>query len=250
MLTKAVIKDIQSLQQKKQRDLAGLFVAEGPKLVFELFESGVFELQHMYVTQELTNPSLSAMADEKRVTIVTPQQLKQLSGLQTPNEMLAVFHQKRNTQPVPTENGVSLLLEDIQDPGNLGTIIRSADWFGVRSIICSPSTVDAFNPKVVQSTMASLARVQILYTELGHWINEHRTIPLVVTSIQGNRIQDVSIPTPCALLIGNESKGVSTALQSLADYTIRIPGSGTAESLNAGVAASICLYQICQGSII
>jgi TrmH family RNA methyltransferase len=249
MLTKAVIKDIQSLQQKKQRDWAGLFVAEGPKLVSELVESGVFELQHLYVAQELTTKELFDNVGEGRVTIVTEQQLKQLSGLQTPNEVVAVFHQKRNSLPAPSLNGVTLLLDDIQDPGNLGTIIRSADWFGVRSIICSPSTVDAFNPKVVQSTMASLARVHITYAELSDWITAQRTIPLVVTSIQGDRMQDVSIPTPCALLIGNESKGVSPALQSLADYTIRISGSGTADSLNAGVATGICLYHICQQAL-
>jgi TrmH family RNA methyltransferase len=249
MLTKAVIKDIQSLQQKKQRDSAGLFVAEGPKLVKELIDSGIFELQHVYVAQEMAGKSLSAIVGDSRVTMVTAQQLGLLSGLQTPNEMVAVFHQKRNSLPAQPSNGVFLLLEDIQDPGNLGTIIRSADWFGVRSIICSPSTVDAFNPKVVQSTMASLARVEILYTELSGWINAHRAIPLVVTSIHGDRIQDVTIPAPCALLIGNESKGVSPALQSLAGCTIRIPGSGTAESLNAGVAAGICLYHICQASV-
>ena len=240
MLTKATIKDIQSLQQKKYRNSTGRFIAEGPKLVLELLASGIYEPECAYVGHGI---DLNQFENYGTATQqVTTQQLAQLSGFQTPNEVVAVFSKVRQ-KPYPSSTNPSILiLDDIQDPGNLGTIIRTADWFGIRTIICSIETADVFNPKVIQSSMASFSRVEVQYTALLDWVDERLEWPLVVTSPLGQPLSKTTIPSPCSLVIGNESRGVSSELMARAKYTLSIPGSGTAESLNAATAAGICMY--------
>jgi TrmH family RNA methyltransferase len=240
MLTKATIKDIQSLQQKKYRNSSGRFVAEGPKLVLELLITGIYEPECIYVVPGIDlNPFEHYGAFIQQVTT---QQLAQLSGFQTPNEVVAVFSKVRQLPYPPPTNPSILILDDIQDPGNLGTIIRTADWFGIRTIVCSTETADVFNPKVIQSSMASFSRVDVLYTALPDWVDNQLAWPLVVTSPLGQPPSQKNIPSPCAFVIGNESRGVSSALMDRAKHILSIPGSGTAESLNAATAAGICMY--------
>jgi TrmH family RNA methyltransferase len=238
MLTKSEVKYIQSLQQKKFRDEQGIFVAEGPKLVKELLDSGHFRCQELFVTEEMTEWTQGLSI---RPRLISSAELERISGLQTPNAMLALF-EKNNPAEVDPAGKITLLLDDIQDPGNLGTIIRTADWFGVRNIVASTSTADCYNSKVVQSTMASLGRVNILYTEPEAWVRQYPDLPVFAASPQGSDIRTIQPPAEGILIIGNESKGIRHALMGQADQLLKIPGKGTAESLNAAVAAGILMF--------
>lgn len=240
MLTKSEIKYIQSLQQKKFRDEHGVFVAEGPKLLQELLLSGCFNCQSLYVVDGAD--ALLASLPVEPIPI-SETELSRISGLQTPNAMLGVFEMKE-AMPVQPEGKITLLLDDIQDPGNLGTIIRTADWFGIENIVASPATADCYNPKVVQSTMASLGRVNLLYADPHEWTSQHPDVPLLAATLHGEDIRLSDPPGEAILMIGNESKGIREILLQRAARMLKIPGSGQAESLNAGVAAGILLYWI------
>jgi TrmH family RNA methyltransferase len=238
MLTKSEVKYIQSLQQKKFRDELGLFVAEGPKLVRELLVSGHFKCQELFLTGEMKELTDPAFPDAR---IISPGEMERISGLQSPNGVLALFQKSASVEFNPAGK-ISLLLDDIQDPGNLGTIIRTADWFGIENIIASPATADCYNPKVVQSTMASLGRVNILYTDTEAWIRQYPHFPVFAASPKGSDIGSLNPPAEGILIIGNESKGIRDSLISRADQLLMIPGKGAAESLNAAVAAGILLF--------
>ncbi len=245
MLSKASVKDIQSLQHKKYRDELGRFVAEGPKVVGELLASDVFPCIALYATEDWFSscPSLLRSRLPDTAQPVTATDLQRISQLSTPNQVLAVFGQRESgPPPEATRGGVTLVLDGIQDPGNLGTIIRSADWFGAGPIICSPDTVDCYNPKVVQSTMASLARVRVHYTHLADWLGLQTGLPVLAATREGTPLSSFSLDAGVILVIGNESKGVSAPLLSRADHRVCITGKGEAESLNAAVACSILLY--------
>jgi TrmH family RNA methyltransferase len=167
MITKSVVKDIQSLAGKKYRDQAGLFLAEGPKLVKELLRDCSHSIKAIYAIEswiqqnQIVNSSI-------QVTLVTPAELERLSQLTTPHEVLAVVS-KFPISPLQIGKGLTLVCCGIQDPGNFGTILRTADWFGVRQLVCSPDTVDVYNPKVVQATMGSIARLAVHYMDLDPW---------------------------------------------------------------------------------
>jgi TrmH family RNA methyltransferase len=176
----------------------------------------------------------------KIILKVDEKELERISFHDSPNQVLAIF-----TKPVFDQNtktkGLILLLEAIQDPGNLGTIIRTADWFGIKQIICSPETVDVFNQKVVQSAMGSLIRVEVIYADLEEYIRLNPGKTVFASSLDGEDLHENIRATDALLLMGNESKGVSPALQSLAAKRIRIPRKGGAESLNVAVATGILL---------
>jgi TrmH family RNA methyltransferase len=167
--------------------------------------------------------------------------LQRISALTTPNQVLAVF--KKPLFPPPEMQGrINLVLDNIQDPGNMGTIIRIADWFGLQNIICSEDSVDAFNSKVVQSTMGSISRVQVLYTPLKSFFRAHPAIPVYVTALNGTAVFGMNRISEGFIIIGNESKGISEELlQELKCERITIPKKGKAESLNAAVATGIVL---------
>lgn len=231
-LSKSQIKWVRSLQQKKNRDAEGVFVAEGQKCVNDLLSA--FELV------------LLATPDN-----ATPTEIEQMSSLRTPQGVIAVFR-----KPIPDTQYLSsdlmLALDGVQDPGNLGTIIRTCDWFGVHDILCSRDTADCYNPKVVQATMGALARVRLHYVDLPEVLTELRQqgIPLYGTLLDGWNIYDTNaIPNKYTgvIIMGNEGKGISEAVRSLITHPLRIPSyppdAPTSESLNVGIATAITLAE-------
>lgn len=245
MLNKATIKDIQSLQHKKFRDESHSFSAEGPKLVQELLKEEAFECVAVYGLVDWIEKAVQDFPDfEKYMHIVSELELSKLATYTTPNRVVAVFKKATVVSNFKLNNNITLVLDDIQDPGNLGTIIRTADWFGVKNIVCSLKTVDAYNSKVVQSTMASLARVNILYTNHIDWVKNNHSVKVLATLLQGDSLKNYKGLGEGILLIGNEANGLCEELQQLADEKITIPAFGKAESLNAAIATAIVLYEL------
>ncbi len=238
MLSKAQIKYITGLQHKKYRQKFGQFVAEGDKIVQELLETGA-GVKTIFATREwlLDNRELAEKAAAVEVLEVTPETLRQLSSLSAPNRALALADIPPARDFVP--EGVSLALETIQDPGNLGTIIRIADWFGIRQIVCSPDCVDAFNAKTIQATMGSFQRVTVIIRDIPQFLEKHPALPSYAATLHGNDITLTKKVTEGILLIGNESRGLSEEVLRRSSHHITIPRIGQAESLNAAVAAGI-----------
>jgi len=242
MLEKSQAKYIQSLSQKKFRDQEQAFIAEGPKIINELLYAENIELLALYAIEKWVsdNPSLASQIPKELFFQIKEKELERISNLQTPNQVVAIFKKPVFPQPI-FENKISLLLDGIQDPGNMGTLLRTADWFGIGQVICNKETVDVFNTKVVQSTMGSIARVQVIYDDLEDFIKKHSSLPVYATELNGKNLFEMKPVKACFILIGNESKGVSKELSALASDHIMIPKFGQAESLNAAVAAGIVL---------
>src|SRR5688572_24546821 len=237
MLSKSEIKDIQSLSHKKFRDELNLFIAEGPKIVGELVNLVPHQIKKIYGT-----PAWFQAHDMKANSIeITNEELERISQLQTPHQVLAIISKFEIKEP--PDNSFSLYLDTIQDPGNFGTIIRTADWFGIKDIACSGGCADLYNPKVVQSTMASIARVNIFYDEKNNWLKK-QTGPVYAAVLNGRPLPDFEKSSKGVLIIGNESKGISDEVMQYAQNKITIPKKGRAESLNAAVAAGIILAQL------
>ena len=237
MVSKNEIKLIKSLTQKKYRNKYLLFVAEGEKLVNELVKSR-FKIKQIYT---LENRDIDL--DKTLVKFVTEKELRKISNLVTPNSMLGVFEIPAFKKPL--KGGLQILLDGIKDPGNLGTIIRLCDWFGVSQLICSDDTVDCFNPKVVQATMGSIVRVNITYVDIVSYL-EKSEMPKYMTLMQGDSIYRQSFPNDAIIVMGNEANGIRPSIQKLADYRITIPkfdlGSNT-ESLNVATATAVLLSE-------
>ncbi len=236
-LSKSNIKLIVSLQQKKYRQKHKLFVAEGVKVVQELLESS-FILQKIFVTDDF---NYNINSDKK--TAITEAELQKISQLKTPNKVLGLFQITEN-KSAKTE-GLILALDKINNPGNLGTIIRLCDWFGISKLVCSTSTVDCFNQKVVQSSMGSLARVDILYVDLPIFLQE-TDLPIYSADMNGKNVYKINLPKDAILLMGNEANGISKEIMMLAKNKISIPRFGglqKAESLNVATATAILLNE-------
>ena len=245
MLSKNIAKYIQSLSHKKLRDEEGAFIAEGPKIVAELLASKNFickiicgEKEWLLVNKNLFNIPVADIYE------VDEDSLKKISLLKTPNKVIAVFRKKELKSQPQLTNKISLVLDDISDPGNMGTIIRIADWFAIENIICSENCVDVYNPKVVQSTMGSLARVNILYAVLTDFFEAHKNITIYAATLSGKNVSEFRDLHEGFILIGNESKGISKELLALSKNQITIARYGAAESLNAAVATGIILSHI------
>jgi RNA methyltransferase, TrmH family len=242
MLNRSKFKYIQSLSHKKLRDEAGVFVAEGPKIIGELLHQKNVQLAEIYALQQWVDEMpLNALQNiASKLIIVEEQELERLSFLKTSNMVLAVF-----TQPVfeITTHNLVLMLDGVQDPGNLGTIIRTADWFGIKQIICSEDGADVYNAKVVQSTMGSIARVKVLYTNLENFLQSSK-LPVYATVLHGTPVQQIEKIKEGIIVTGNESKGVRNGVLRKATHTITIPKLGAAESLNAAVATGIVLSHV------
>jgi RNA methyltransferase, TrmH family len=245
MLAKSTVKYIQSLSQKKFRDNEGVFAAEGPKIINELLHANVIELISLFGLKEwiAENSSLLKKISSEKIIEINSSELGRISFLSTPNQALAIF-KKPSFQNITFENKISLVLDNIQDPGNLGTIIRIADWFGVQQIICSKESADVFNPKTIQSTMGSISRVRVLYGDVKSFINKHSHLPLYAATLNGNNLYGMKRVKEGLIIIGNESKGISEDILVLIKNKITIPGSGNAESLNAAVATGIILSHL------
>jgi TrmH family RNA methyltransferase len=246
MLSKAKIKDIQSLQHKKFRDQSGLFVAEGPKVVMDLIANGQLECVEIFALNEWIE-NLSDGNHERLTHLIhsiKDFELEKISGLVTPNSVLAVFRKRLPDVNFEVKGMHTIVLDGIRDPGNLGTIIRSADWFGIKNIVCSPDCVDLYNAKVVQSTMASVGNVNVIYTPIKEWLKGKTDVPVLAALLNGVSLSSCSGMKESIIMIGNESEGLSEELIAMADRPITIPGAGTAESLNAAVAASLFMYEL------
>lgn len=248
MPSTAVIKFVRSLQQKKFRAESKLFVVEGEKGVAELLSSGwpvheVFGLPAWIDANKALLHNCSAP-----IVAITPAELERMSSLDTPNRVMALAQMPIGGQvPEIPPRGLVLALDGIRDPGNLGTIIRTANWFGVNQIVCSPDCVDAYSPKVIQATMGSFAKVQIACMELKEWIVEHAAhLPVYGALMQGQALHEVVVEKHGILVIGSESHGIRPDVLPLITKPVHIPhyqsGSHpTAESLNASVACAILL---------
>ena len=250
MISKNQIKYIRQLEQKKYRRREGLFVAEGTKVVGDIMEH--YRPKAIFATQEyLAAHPLLAEADYE-VTIVTEEELRRISFVQHPQQVLALF-------PLPSTSScnattviesfemtvekLSLALDGVQDPGNLGTIIRIADWFGIENIFCSEDTADAWNPKVVQATMGSIARVNLIYINLPEMLNAlPDSFPVYGTLLDGEDIYQQSLSENGLIVMGNEGNGISDAVRSRITHRLLIPSfhqGDTAESLNVAIATAI-----------
>lgn len=235
MVSKNQTKLISSLQYKKFRDASGLFVAEGPKVIDALLKEGL-NLHWLFTTDEL-------QLNSAKHHIVNDLELKKLSFLKTPNTSLAVFQIPKLEPPLKT--GLIVALDALRDPGNLGTIIRLCDWFGVEQLICSLDTADCFNPKVVQATMGSLARVQVHYLNLADYLKESE-LPIYGGFMDGKNIYSESLPSQAIIVMGNEANGISEEIISKITHKISIPRFGEiqkAESLNVATATGILLSE-------
>lgn len=241
MLSKNQIKLITSLQQKKQRIAQQLFFAEGIKVIQELLDSK-FELVHLYTTQN----DFDQVSNNKK-ELIDEAELKKITALATHNTCLAVF--KIPSEKKIIESGLILALDSIRDPGNLGTILRLCDWFGIGQIICSKETVDIYNPKVVQATMGSIARVNLNYIDLESFINQ-TNLPVFGTFMDGTNIYKTDLPQEGIIIMGNEANGISPEIEKLTTNRLSIPRFGTlqkTESLNVATATAIILSEFRRG---
>ena len=232
-LSKNQVKWVRSLQQKKQRDLEGVFVAEGHKCVEEL--RGAFEL-----VLKVTPDNASTI------------EIEQMSNLRTPQGVIGVFRKPITSHLSPLTSHLTIALDGVQDPGNLGTIIRTCDWFGIKDIYCSKDTADCYNPKVVQATMGALARVRVHYIDLEEWLKQIKEdgLPVYGTLLEGgNMYHEGAIvdKSKGVIVMGNEGNGISPAVRKLITHPIRIPSypenAETSESLNVGIATAIVLAE-------
>jgi TrmH family RNA methyltransferase len=242
MVSRSQLKYIQSLGQKKYRDTEGLFIAEGPKLVKELIESKNAELTQVYALNEWIEGNKD-LAKDISVIAINETELERMSQLTTANKVLAVVKKFEGNEPWIKER-ISVVLDAIRDPGNLGTIIRIADWFGISQIICSGDCADMYNPKVVQATMGSIARVNVFYTDLPVWLKQRAEVRIYAAMIEGKDITKMSAIKEGLIIIGNESTGIDKEVLQFANEKISIPRKGKAESLNAAVAAGVILSHL------
>lgn len=237
MLSKNLIKYVRQLEQKKYRLREGVFVAEGPKVVGDLLRAG-FQPRQLLATSEWT-PSQSLITCQ--LLLITSDELQKVSFLQHPQQVLGVFNLPQSSVEALPEGMLSLALDGVQDPGNLGTIIRIADWFGITHIFCSPDTADAWNPKVVQATMGSIAHVSLTYTELAPLLSR-TSMPVYGTLLDGKDIFRQELATEGVIVMGNEGKGISAPIRQLVTHPLLIPcfnQGQTAESLNVAIATAI-----------
>lgn len=243
MLLKQKVKDIQSLGQKKFRQEEGLFIAEGPKLVKELLEADAASIKEVYGLKEWIDNNKNLL-HKASVTEISEIELEKISQLTTPNKVVAIVQQYGTGDNISVKDSITLVLDNIQDPGNLGTIIRIADWFGVEQIVCSLDSADMYNPKVVQSTMGSIARVKVYYRDLEEWLSSQNVVAVYAASLAGQDVTTMKKIKEGIIIIGNESKGISPEIMNLINIKITIPQKGKAESLNASIAAGIILSHL------
>lgn len=243
-LSKNQIKLITSLKQKKYRLLHGFFVVEGIKTIKELLSSNI-PLHTLYTTESFLDIAIPERFENE--ILISETDLKRISFLTTPNKALAIFKIPASKPIDPHE--LIVALDDIRDPGNLGTIVRLCDWFGIKDLVCSNETVDCFNPKVIQATMGSITRVNVTYVDLPLFLKE---IDLTIfgTCMDGENIYEKKLPKKGVLILGNEANGISDGINALVDEKLMIPRFGSiqaTESLNVATATAILLSEFKRG---
>jgi TrmH family RNA methyltransferase len=239
-ISKNQLKLITSLSQKKYRQKNSLFIVEGIKVVNELLNS-FFQVDTLFATDDFeTTISLD------KIVRISEKDLQKISNLKSPNKVVGLF--KIPDQKPLQQNGLTIVLDAINDPGNLGTIIRLCDWFGVTQLICSKDTVDCYNAKVVQASMGSLTRISIKYIDLENYLQE-TNLPTFIADMNGENVYKVALPKEAILVMGNEANGVSDELKTLIKNKISIPRFGETqetESLNVATATAILLSEFCR----
>ena len=239
MISKNQIKFIKSLHLKKNRVMTQLFIAEGEKIVNELINSK-FEIEHLYATKQFSGINSN---EKLLITLVSDKELSRISNFTSPNNVLAIV--KINLIESEHNHGLTLVLDGVNDPGNLGTIIRLCDWFGIKQLICSNNTVDCYNPKVVQSAMGSLFRINIRYLDLATYLADIDT-PIYGAYMNGVDVKKQELPKQAHLIMGNEANGISKSISKCITNKVSIENVGkNAESLNVALATSILLHEFC-----
>lgn len=239
MLTKNQAKLIKSLNDKKNRVELGLFIVEGEKSILELLDSN-FEIELLLSTQTFFDKYGEKIREKSKSYEITNQsEIEKVGTFETNDSAIAIVKQKTNDEP-EISDGIILALDEIKDPGNLGTIIRIADWYGIKNIISSKNTVDFYNPKVITATKGSFTRVNIFYTDLNEFIPKTK-LPVLGAFLNGKNIHETKFPSNGILLMGNESNGINKNIENLVTKKITIPSYGKAESLNVAIATAIIL---------
>ena len=246
MIGKNTIKWVHSLEMKKNRKREGLFVAEGPKVVGDLLSR--FRLHSVFATDEWTGSD--RIGADVRLERVDDDTLRRLSFLQHPQQVVAVMEMNKEEKVEVDADRLTIMLDGVQDPGNLGTIIRIADWFGIDSIICSPDTADAYNPKVVQATMGSLGRVSVTYSPLVPLLSSlPAEMPIYGTLLDGKDIYQKELTRHGVIIMGNEGNGIRDEVRAMVTHPLLIPRfrqGESAESLNVAVATAITCSEFCR----
>ena len=238
MLSKNQVKLIQKLHQKKYRNELNLFIVEGKKSINEFLQAG-YTPQLLIATEAFTTS-----VPQHLITPVSKDELRKVSTLQNPDEGLAVFEQPKHKGIL--QEGVIVALDNVQDPGNLGTIIRLCDWFGVETLLCNTQTVDCYNPKVVQASMGSLTRVAVHYLDLAAFLTT-TALPVYTMDLEGENLYTATFPKDCILILGNEANGISSEVRALSNEVITIPRFSKhqrTESLNVAMAGAIILSEV------
>jgi len=242
MISKNQLKLIHSLEQKKQRKKSGLFLVQGEKNVNELFNSD-FEVVNLFASTEYINKHASFLSDQKLVSLTiesSVEELQKAGTLKTNNSVIAVAKCKLYEAPVIKSNELILVLDQVSDPGNLGTIIRVADWYGIKHVICSPDCADLYNPKVIAATMGSFARVQVSHVDLCEYLSAQDK-PIYGAFLEGKNIHHSKLASSAFIVMGSESHGISGPVSQFITDKITIPNFGLAESLNVAMATGIIL---------
>lgn len=239
-LSKNKIKYIQSLKEKKFRIKHKNFIAEGEKLVLDLLET--CKCKFIFALPSFLSIHADITADE--IIEVSEKELKKITSLKTAPDIIAIFYKPEyNLNEIDLENNLSLVLDGVQDPGNVGTIIRIADWFGIEYVFCNENTADAFNPKTVQATMGAIARVKVIYTDINELLLKYKHLPAFGTFLDGKNIYNEKLSNNGFIVLGSEGKGINPDVQNLITNRIYIPSypnsNNTSESLNVAVAAAI-----------
>lgn len=239
-ISKNSAKLIRALHLKKYRKEQNLFLVEGEKSIVELVPSD-FNIISLYITQEVFDKYKNLFSKlTSKITLSTPEELTKLSSLEFNDTGIAVVEQKPNKDIDSIKDEIVLVLDDIKDPGNLGTIIRTADWYGITKIVCSETTAEFYNNKVIAASMGSFTRVEVFYTELGQFLRDTK-IPVLGAYLDGQDVHNYTYPKSGILLMGSESNGISQSLENYVTNKITIPKYGNAESLNVSIATSIIL---------
>lgn len=240
MLSKSIEKYVNSLKQKKHRITEGCFVAEGEKLAEELLVSD-FRADKIIATTDWIREHERLLRNSSATLIeISEAEMKRVSGLMQPSSVLLVMEMMASTiDEAIVQSSLNLVLDDIRDPGNMGTIVRIADWFGIPYIFCSEECVDVYNQKVIQASMGSLVRVKVIETKLTALFEKFPSLPVYAAQLTGENIFSASLKQEAFIIIGNEARGISASLTPFISKQLTIPRTGKAESLNAAVAAGI-----------
>ncbi len=249
MLSQANQKLIRQLRQKKFREKTGLYIAEGEKIVSEALQNNQIKVKKLFFTDN-QSPLLLNIDPTIDFFEITPQEMKQISSLETPSSLLAIIEKSGAIMSDNIFSNTVLVFDRLQDPGNLGTIMRTADWFGIHHLVCSVDSVDVFNPKVVQASMGAVFRMQVFYVDLIAFLSKARLLktPVYGTFLNGQNLYSIAKPLKGFFLFGNESKGIALGLEKHIDMKITIPNfseeSFKTESLNVASAVAIICSEI------